>query len=136
MNNRTTIRTALLDMLVGETSAGTNVYSNRESRLWQSELPSILIYTLQEPLTPESLSARRYIRNLELQIKVKVEATETVDDTLDALVAEVEAIIDADPSLAGTVLTTIQTNTEVSIESEAEKDIGIAVLTFECKYIS
>jgi hypothetical protein len=136
MNNRQAIRSALKAMLSGETTAGANVFTNRETRLWQSELPAILIYTNQEPSTPESLSARRYIRNLELVIHVKIEATENVDDDLDQIVTEVEEIIDADQSLQGTVLATSQTNTEIRVDSDGEKDIGIAIITFECKYIS
>lgn len=135
-NNRQAIRTAVQAMLLGNTDADQNVYKNRESKLWQSELPSILIYTLQEPSTSESLQSRRYIRDLELLIKVKVEATESVDDVLDALVGEVEDLINADRSLSGTVLSTVQQNTEITIESEGENDVGTAILTFTCKYIS
>lgn len=123
-------------MLSGETDAGTNVYTSRETSLWKSELPAILIYTSQEPTAPESLSARRYIRSLELNIHVKIEATENVDDDLDELVSDIEELIDADQSLGGTVLSAVQTNTEIRVDSEGDKDIGVAIITFECKYIS
>ncbi len=135
-NNRANIRSALKTMLTGQTDAGSNVYTNRESRLWQSELPAIIISTPEEPVTPESLSSRRYIRDLVISLEVKIEASESVDDTLDALVADIEDLIDADPSIDGTVLSCVQKSTEVRVDSEGEKDIGVATITFECKYIS
>jgi hypothetical protein len=135
-NNRAAIRAALVSALSGNTSAGTNVYANRETKLWQSELPAILIYTLHEPATPRDLSVRQYIRKLQLAVKVKVESSTTVDDDLDALTAEVEAVIMANSSLSGTVLSTIQTLTEVIVDSTGEEDLATATITFECTYIS
>lgn len=135
-NNRVAIRAAAMTLLMDNTSAGHNVYANRESKLWQSELPAITIYSLHEPTTLEGVSGRRYIRSLQFAVKVRVSATETVDDDLDSLVAEVETIFANNPGLSGTVLSTIQTNTEITIDSGGEEDIAAAILTFECKYIS
>lgn len=135
-NNRVAIRAALKALLSGETDAGTNVYTNRESRLWKSELPSIIINTPDEPVNIRALNGGIYNRTLTINVEVKVEASEDVDDTLDALLAEVEQIVADNPSLSGTVQAAIQTNTETRIDSEAEKDIGVGILTFECKYSS
>ncbi len=135
-NNRSAIRTAIKALLVNQTVAGANVYTNRESNLWQSELPAIIISTGSEPVVAESLQSRRYLRTLELVLKIKIKATASVDDDLDTFVAQVEVIINGAPSLGGTVLTSIQTNTETRVDSEGETDIGVAELTFECKYIS
>jgi hypothetical protein len=137
MNKRTEIRTALKDMLTdGESGIIANIFVNRESRLWQSELPAVIIYSNQETTTPKDLSSRRYIRTLELTVQCKVEATENVDEDLDDLVSEVETVIDSDQSLKGTVLSSVQTNTEIRIDAEGEKDVGVAIITLECKYIS
>jgi hypothetical protein len=135
-NNRIAIRAAVSTLLTGATSAGTNVFTDRKSKLWESELPAILIYTFVEATTPESINLRRYIRDLELKIDVKVEATTSVDDILDALIAEIETIIIANPGLSGTVLSTIHTHTEIVVDSGAETDIARATLTYQCKYIS
>jgi len=135
-NNRAAIRTALKTILSGATTAGTNVYSHRETALWKSELPAILIYSNEESTVPESLRATRYVRTLQLTVEARVEATSNVDNTLDALLAEIETIIVANPSITATVLSTVQTNTEIRVESDGEKDIGVGVLTFECKYIA
>ncbi len=135
-NNRPAIRSALKAMLSGNTGAGTNVYSHRQTRLWESELPAILIYSNQEPAQPESLRSTRSIRNLELTIEVRLEASANVDDEVDVLLGEIEVLIVANQSLSGTVLSTTLSNTEIRIDSEGQNDIGVGVLTYECKYVS
>jgi hypothetical protein len=135
-NNRSEIRSAIVALLLGNTDADSNVYPNRETKLFQSELPAILIYTLHEPSILESQNGMRYIRTLQLAVKIRVQSSETIDDDLDALTAEVETIIANNPSLNGTVLSTIQTLTEVLVDSTGEEDLATATLTFECKYIA
>lgn len=135
-NNRSNIRLAIKNVLLDETDAGSNVYTNRETKLWESELPAILIYTAQEPAIPESLSSQRYVRTLELRIEVKVKGTTDVDDSIDEVLGQIEDLIHANPSLNGVVSATILTNTEISLDSDAQEEIGVGVLSYECKYIS
>lgn len=135
-NNRANIRAAVKALLEDETDAGPNVYTNRETSLWQSELPAILIFTSEESSRHEAMNRQRYIRTLTLSIKVKLEESSTIDDDLDALLAEVETIIAANNGLGGTVLSTIQTGTEIRIDTEGENPVGVGELTFECQYIS
>lgn len=135
-NNRAAIREALKVALSAETLAGLNVYTNRETSLWRSELPAILIYSNQESAVPENLQGRRYYRTLELTVEVRIEASEDASDSVDELLAVIEAIIEEEPTIGGTVQSTILTGTETRVDSEGEKDIGVGVLTYECKYIS
>lgn len=135
-NNRFAIRFALMNLLLGQTSADQNVYTNRENSLWRVELPALIISTSEEPVVPATLQGRRYNRTLTLTVEAKVEATESVDDALDALLAEVETIVSNNPSISGTVQAIIQTNTETHMVSQGERDIGVGTLTFECKYTS
>lgn len=135
-NNRIAIRNALKEMLLGKTSCGNSVFSGREAPVWKSELPAILITTNLESAVPESQSARRYIRTLELVVEIRAESADNIDDDLDDLAAEVEALVNADKSLLGTVLTCLQTNTEMRFDDEAENKTGAALITFECKYLS
>lgn len=135
-NNRSAIRQAIKTLLVDETDALANVYTSRTSLLWKSELPAILIFTEQESAVPESMRNTRSIRTLQVTIHAKLEASEDVDDDVDTLVAEIEVLMTSDSSLGGTVLGSSLTNTETRVESEGEKDIGVAVLTYECKYVS
>jgi hypothetical protein len=136
MNNRKAIRDALKALLLDETSAGENVYSNRETAAWQSELPSILIYTESEDAQPRAANtSQSYIRDLELRIDLKLEATENVDDALDDFVSEVEEILFSNPSFGG-VTSSRLTRTEVRIDEQGENSVGVASLSVLCKYIS
>ncbi len=136
-NNRKAIRAALKEILAeGDTAADESVFTNRETKLWPVELPCIIIYTPDEEATPESISQTRYIRDLQLNIELKITATEDVDDDLDDFVAEVEALIDANPSLGVAGLSSKLTNTNIRIDEGGENQIGVATLSLLCKYIS
>lgn len=136
MNNRAAVRSALKTILSGATDAGSNVFAHRGTSLWTSELPAILIYTNQEQAKREALNRSRYIRTIELTIEVKVEAGDDVAEELDALLGQVEDVVQANESINGTVLSTVQTNTEIRVDSDAAQNIGVGTLTFECQYIS
>lgn len=136
-NKRPEIRDALKTLLINaSTAAGNNVFTNRENGQWKAELPLIIIHTSQEAARPESLKGRRYIRTLELTVTTKIKATDSTDDELDDFVAAVEDEIVSNPSLSGTVLSTILTSTQIIIDSESEYDIGVGILTYECQYIN
>jgi hypothetical protein len=136
-NNRSAIRAAVKDLLLNNTDAGDHIYTSRKTALWSdSELPAILIYTNQEPATPSSLQSRQYIRKLELLVEVRVQAADNVDNRVDELLGEIEDQLHTDTSLEGTVISTIQTNTEIRVDSDGEQDIGVGVLTFECQYLA
>lgn len=134
-NNRAAIRAAVRTFLSGQTDAGTNVVSNRD-RLWDSELPAIRIYTGPEQAIPESQRNVRSIRTLELQIEVKVKGGDSVDDELDELIAEVEVLMTANHNLTDTILGSSLSNTETSVNIDGDENIGVGVLTYECKYIA
>jgi hypothetical protein len=120
-NNRSNIRAAVKTLLDGETDAGDNVYTNRETSLSQTQLPAIIIQTDEEQARPESGTvSRRSFRTLSLKITVKLEESDSIDDDLDALLADVEDLISASPSLGGTVLSAILTSSEMSIDGEGE----------------
>jgi hypothetical protein len=136
-NNRKAIREAISDLLIAaDTAAASNVFSNRKQKLSLSELPAIIIYSEEEPIDPKSQRATQYTRTYQVRIDLKIQASDNVDDDLDDFCAEVETAMIANSSLTGTVLGHIQTNTQLSVEEDGEQDIGVASLSFECKYIS
>jgi hypothetical protein len=89
-NNRSNIRAAVKTLLDGETDAGDNVYTNRETGFSQTQLPAIIIQTDEEQARPVSGTvSRRSLRTLSLKITVKLEESDSIDDDLDALLAYV-----------------------------------------------
>lgn len=134
-HSRQTIRGAVVTMLTGTTNAGANIYANRETALWSSELPAILVSFTSETAVPEDASNRRFIRTLEMQVKVFAKGNTGLDDSLDTIAQQVENIIAANYSLSGTALGSIYTGTQIEIEADGEVLVGIATLTFDVKYI-
>lgn len=141
MSKRQDIRDALVAILatpvndVYPTQAGENVYANRSAHLWRSELPLIMIYARNESAIRRSLNSAQSIRTLQLSIEIHAEANEDLDDTLDEISREVEDLIGADTSLSGTTQGTDLKDTEMSLDSDGERQVGKLTLTFETKYI-
>lgn len=133
--SRKYIRDAVVALLSGNTVAGTNVFGNRETSLWETELPAILVYTKDETANPRSLNSKQSIRTLDLVVEIKALATESVDNTLDAIAEVVETLLLADQSLTGTSISIEYQSTSISLDTDSETEKGVAALTFQVKYI-
>lgn len=132
---RKSIRDAASSLLIsGATTAGTNVYVNRSTKFWQSELPAILISNGVETAEPRGMGTRESYRTFNLQIEVRVEVNDTVDDDTDAICLQVENIIKANPNLSNTCTSLIYRGTEPIYDANGEKEIGKAIMNYEIKY--
>lgn len=134
-NKRKNIRSALAALLLGNTSAGSNVFANRSTPVWNNELPVLLIYSEQEDAVPRDIRVSSYIRTLNITIECKAEDSASLDDTLDDLATEVESIMASNPSISGTSQGSVLLRTEMELNAEAEKPIGVLRLYFEIKYM-
>lgn len=135
MHKRQEIREAVKAMLLDQTLANANVYSNRVSTFWKQQLPSISVFTRDEETTPRDLANSKYVRTLNLTIEIHAEAKENLDDTLDTIADQIETLIGTDQSLGGTALGTIMTGTTVELAGEAATPVGVLTLSFQTKYI-
>ena len=133
--SRKNIRDAVVTLLSGATAAGTNVYANRETSLWETELPAILVYTKEETAEPRSISYKQSIRTLDLIVEIKALATEIVDNQLEDIAEDVETVMIANQSLSGSALSVEYISTSISLDSDSETEKGVAALTFKVKYI-
>lgn len=133
---RQQIREEVQAMLIAaNTSAGANVYSNRVSAFWRSELPSISIFMRDEEATPRDLANKSYVRKASLSFEIHAEAVESLDEQLDKIADEIEAAIVADQSLGGTVLGSTLLSTEIELAGEATTPIGVLTLTYQITYV-
>lgn len=132
---RQLIREAIKDILIDNTTAGSNVYTNRVSAFWKEELPSISIFMRDEELTPRNTQGKTYIRKATITIQIIAEANEALDNSLDAMADQVEALILADESLQGNVSGLVFQSSEFEIAGDAAKDIGALTLTMQVTYI-
>lgn len=131
---RQQIREAFKAMLLNNTAAGENVYSNRVSAFWRSELPSVSIFMRDEEASPRDMSARSYLRKATLSVEIHAEAKEDLDALLDQIADQVEAIVINDSSLSGTVQGCVLQGTEIELAGEATTPIGVLSLSYQILY--
>lgn len=79
-------------------------------------------------------AAPRYTREADLIIEVAHEAKSSVDDAVDDLVAQVEAIIGADVTLGGSVEESILTRTTFTVNGEGDIPYMMGALTYRVWY--
>jgi hypothetical protein len=143
MHQRRIIRNAVADAIKnGETNAGDRVWASREAPADVEELlaegPIILVYTRREHIKPEDYPASGYDgavrRCLDIYVEITAVGSDVVDDKLDDLAEQVEAIVDG-LSIDGLPATEIRLQeTQVDSTQEFQQPVGGALLTFEATY--
>lgn len=133
-HQRKKIRQHLANILLNTTAAGANVFPRRATPLWKVTYPVIMIYAREEDAKMESSTLIG--RTLKIGIDIRAIADEQLDDVLDDIATEVEAIVDADRSLGNNALTSYITKTEIEVGADGENDIGACRLTYDVIYDS
>lgn len=140
---RKLIRQAVVALLTGATSAGARVQGTRVEPYRASQLPSISVYTLNDPTDTSVTTDRERTHVLELEIAGFVAHTDaiSVDDAMDDLAEEIEAAMLANPYL---VIDGVRLAGEVQLvgtimevrEDDARSSplVGVIVLTYEVTY--
>jgi hypothetical protein len=143
MHERQAIREAVVSQLVGiapafRTDARDRVFKSRQSPLRSSELPAINVYTETESNRPgsESTAPRELVRTVVVAIEAWVQATENVDDTLDAIALQIETAMDLDLELSSTAFQSVLTSTEIGITTNSERPMGCVHLEYAVTYHS
>lgn len=134
---RKLIRQAVVTLLSGATAADARVFKAREVSFKQSELPAVAVYTPDEEVeTTRSTAPRELERTLQLVVEGVTESgsPSDVDDAADDLSEEIEAALDADPTLGGTATDTLLVRTESDTFSQTGKNHGLVRLTFTVFY--
>jgi hypothetical protein len=114
--------------------AGGRVYSSRVYP--DTTLPAIGIYANTEESGAENDSLtvpRRYTRNLDIVIEIKATAAANVDDAVDDLAAQVEALLAADRTLNSLATDTELVSTAHS-QTAGERPLMVARLTYRVWY--
>lgn len=132
---RKTIRDQVAQMLAGLTLVpAANVFPTRTYAVDEDHLPAICIYTLSEESGLDALGPRKMARHLELIVEIVAKVNDTLDDTLDAISAEVENIIGTNFTLGGTAKDCMLSSTKIAVRGEGDKPTGSAVLTYSVMY--
>lgn len=132
---RKQIRDAVAAALTGLTTSGARVYESRTHELQDTNLPGLRIYTNSEDVRiSEILSSSRVLeRDLELVVEACSKKSSGLDDELDLMIQEVEVELAANQGAGGAKWIQLK-SIEIDMEGEAEKDIGVARMTFEVRY--
>jgi hypothetical protein len=131
-HRRTEIRNAVAALLT-VTGAFTTVSKSRVHRAQDNELPAVLVYTLHEKSEPITLK-RMLNRQLSLVIEIRVAATHSLDDRIDALCLAAETAMAADPKLGLLIDDSILDSTQIGLNGEGDLRHGVALLTYGVTY--
>ncbi len=93
---RKALRSAIKLILLHSTAAEDRVSTNRSENVWSQGLPSIEIYTRDDPASLLNESPPIYVRSARIVIELRVSTNDEgvpVDDDLDELCSQVEDLI-------------------------------------------
>jgi hypothetical protein len=141
MHPRKAIRHAVVDLLIGATSAGSRVVGTRIDPNRKTQLPAISVYTLHDPVrpAPERIEPRELTRDVKVEIAGWVAHRDvlSVDDAMDDLAEQIELAMDSDRYLSGAAGESVLEGTEMEVvEQDGRSDplVGIVVLTYSVTY--
>lgn len=145
--SRKKIRKKVVELLKGNTAAGTKVFPNASVPPWEEELPVILVYPRTEPTDVYATAPREYARSLSLAIEIIAAGPEendelvtpdsgvtSLEDVLDDIAQEIEDIFDKDDSLDGNASESFLTNSEFEFDADGGQPIGSCRLTYNVIY--
>lgn len=140
MHHRQKIRHAVRDLLRGTdgarpTTAGRKVYASRVVPIMPSHFPALLVYTTTDKRDASApYEANGIVRHL-LTVNVEVAAGgEDADDQVDALCAEVEAVLATDANLGGAVESLTWQQTEIDLAGDGDQPVVAARMELEAVY--
>lgn len=136
---RELIRKQAVSILLGATNAGASVYASRVKPLisnsWQSELPAIIVYTMDESGEIYNQAPREYLRKVELVVEVHAEGNDALDDTLDTLSRQVERLLLRDDTLGDTANDLQYVRSRMVLLDQSDQLTGACRLIFEASYL-
>jgi len=131
-------RDQAVSLLLGLSLTGSRVYASRLQPLDNSELPCLLVNTDSENIAPQEVGNNPLLeRQLDLKIKVLVQAASGFDATADSIMRDIEIKLNTAPASAtlnGLVHGIELTGIEVNYDAEGAQPVAEAVMTFSVIY--
>ena len=133
---RKQIRDAAVAALTGLATSASRVFENRVHELQDAHLPGLRIYTNDDSVVIASLGVGRLTeRRTELVVECCSKQSSGMDDELDAMIKEVEVAIAANQGIGGAKWVQLR-SVKIDMEGEAEKEVGVARMTFDVHYVT
>lgn len=130
---RTQIRDAAVTTLTGLTTTGARVYPSRLTPLRDADLPCLLVMTNDEEIAGADVHGVLQERTLRLAVRAVAKVSGALDDTLDAMVAEVETALYAQ-TFGGLAKSVNLAAISIEMEDALEKQAGFAELAYTVTY--
>jgi hypothetical protein len=135
---RTQIRDAAVALLDALTTTSTRCTGGRPRTrpIQQAELPCLLVYTneTETEMASGTMPLRRLVHNCQLVVHGYASGTGDIDATLDTIAKEVQAALEAAPTLGGLAKDTYLTSTVKDSAEDAEQPTWHVILTFTCEF--
>lgn len=133
---RSQIRDAVVAALTGLATSQSRVFKNRTLELQDGDLPGLRIYTNEEDTATASLGISR-IRETTMVLRVEAcsKKSSGMDDELETMIGEVLTAIDANQGAGGAKYIEPR-RLEIEMEGAAEKEVGVAKMSYEVFYIT
>jgi len=140
MHYRQRIRDAIAERLAAaETLAGPNVFTSRARpilEILQKREAVLSVYTADES-SQRTKDGRLLDRTVVASIEAAAGGGDDLDDVLDRLAEQVEAAIDADPTLGNLLSDDMElTATTSEITARGNQQVGAFRMDFECRYLT
>jgi hypothetical protein len=134
---REQIRDKVVTKVTSLTTTGTRVYPSRKYPLDDYLFPGLCVYTLNESIDEEEGKlAGIQFRSVDIVIEGYDALVAGLDDKLDDIAAEVETALFGDRFLTGSLTALDLVDTEVDLNVEAAKPVGMIKLTFKAQYLT
>ncbi len=124
------VRKQIRDAAAAALSSVGGVYATRTVPVEITELPVLLVYTNSEEI--DRLAVGIYVRTLELVVEI-VTKGRAVDDELDAILAAVEPLLNAN-RFDGLCRPLILDSISVSVDATGETPVGRARVAYSAVY--
>ena len=135
MHPRQEIREAVVAILKGATSVGNRVFKSRLAPFFAPELPCIAVYTVEETADDQRTAPRVLYRKLTLAVEIFAKVNDDLDDVLDGIASQVEAVLFQNDTLNDMAADCVLASTKiVFVEEKGDRFIGAASMHWTVEY--
>lgn len=132
---RTRIRQNIVTTLTGLPNTGANCFDTRVFAVHDAILPAICVYTLNETTAYPSMSPPRTLsKRLQIKVEAYVKMTDTYDEMVDQICADIEEALYTDLERGGLAYDTKITSFDADFNGDGNEPVMIGRLSVEVTY--
>lgn len=132
-HKRQVLRETIVSILDAIPGWGGRVFANRTRPTEATELPVVLVYTVNEDATMANVGGTLR-RRLSVAIELRVSASSSLDNALDDLAQKAEVAMAADSKLKRKALYSALTGSTMGLDGEGDSRQALMTLTYDVQY--